>query len=115
MLYNPAAINDVASWFALLASIPAAIAALSFSFLVPWYRTWLGFSIWGWLTSTVAVLIFVVTRRFWGAYWGYEWLAIVVYSALAFFMTTFLIIFFVERRRASLFEFSIRRRPRKES
>ena len=57
----------------------------------------------------------VVTRRLWGAYWGYEWLAIVVYPASAFFMTTFLIIFFVERRRAGLFEFSIRRRPRKES
>lgn len=103
-MYNPSAVNEIANWIVLAASIPASVAALAFSFLSPWYRTWLGFIVWGWLVSIASVLIFVFSRRMWGDYFGYEWAAVAVYTSFAFFTTAFLLIFFVERRHADLLE-----------
>lgn len=109
MSYNPEVINDVANWFALVASIPSVIGAVSYSLLAPWYRTWLGVVIWGWLTSIALVLVFIVSRRFFGAYWGYEIIAVIVYPSFAFFTTAFMVVFYVERRHDELLSLPLKR------
>lgn len=113
-MYDPSAINEVANWIVLVAAIPFLIATLSYGTLAPWYRTLLGTSLFSLLASFTAVLLFVFSRRVWKEFWGYEWLAIGIYSLLFASITAFVIVFYVEFRRAGLLVFSIRRRGRKE-
>lgn len=112
-MYDPAVVNEIANWIVLIAIGPFLLSSLAYGILAPWYRTLLGVTLFGLLVSITAVLGFVFTRRVWGAYWGYEWFAIVIYSSLTFFATAFLVIFFVEWGRAGLLELPLRRRDRK--
>ena len=114
-MYDPSVVNDAASWIVLAAAVPAAIFTILYGILAPWYRTWLGTTLFGLIASIAAVLIFVTVRRWLGAFPGYEWWAIGVYSAFLFFMLSLIVIFIVERRRAGLLVFSIRRRERKDA
>ena len=65
------------------------------------------------IASIAAVLTFVMVRRWLGDFPGYEWWAIGVYSTFLFFMLSLIAIFIVERRRAGLLVFPIRRREEK--
>ena len=114
-MYDPSAVNDVANYIVLVAAIPAAIFTVLYGILAPWYRTWLGATLFGLIASIAAVLTFVMVRRWLGDFPGYEWWAIGVYSTFLFFMLSFIAIFIVERRRAGLLVFPIRRREGKDA
>lgn len=112
-MYDPHAVNDFANWLVIVAALPFVLSTLVYGILAPWYRTLLGTTLFGLLFSISSVLIFVFTRRVWGEYWGYEILANAIYGMLLVFASAFLAILIVERGRAGLLTFSIRRRERK--
>lgn len=109
-MYNPAAVNDAANWIVFIAIIPTLFATISYGIMAPWYRTALGSILFSFLASVTSVLVFVLTRRLWGMFFGYEVIAFVVYSWFALSVTAFLVIFYAERRRAGLLELPLRRR-----
>lgn len=109
-MYDPSTVNDAATWIIFLGAIPACLFVLLYGFLAPWYRSLLGFTLFGLMASIAAILVFVVLRRIFGAFPGYEWWAVGVYSIFGIFITALSVIFVVERRRAGLLVFLIRRR-----
>lgn len=113
-MYQPEVVNDIANWIVIAAVIPFALFTILYGVLAPWYKTLLGFVLFGLIGTTTAVLFFALLRRWIGAFPGYEWWAIGIYSSLTLFATAFLVIFFVERRRAPLLELSVKRRRTKE-
>lgn len=113
-MYDPNAINEIANWIVLVAALPFAAATLSYGVLAPWYRSLLGSTMFSLLASITAALGFVFARRLMGAFWGYEWFAIVIYSMLFLSALTFVTVFYVEFRRAGPLVFPIRRRDRKD-
>lgn len=112
-MYIPSAVNETANWIVLVAAIPFLVATISYGTLAPWYRSLLGTTMFSLLGSITSVLLFVFARRVWKEFWGYEWFAIVVYSLLFISAAAFVVVFYVEFRRAGLLVFSIRRRERK--
>lgn len=109
-MYDPAAVNEIANLIVFVAAIPFFLSTIAYGILAPWYRSLLGVTLFGLIASVTGVLIFVFTRRIWGDYWGYEWVAIGVYTSLTTFAFAFLAIFLVERRRAGLLELPLVRR-----
>lgn len=109
-MYDPAAVNEIANIIVFIATLPFLLSTLAYGLLAPWHRSLLGTTLFGLLASSTAVLAFIFSRRVWGAYWGYEWVAIIAYTSLTAFATALLLMFFVERDRAGLLEFPLIRR-----
>lgn len=109
-MYQPELVNDVANWIVLVAVVPFSIFTILYGILAPWYRSYLGAVMFGLIASTTGVLGFVLARRLFGEFPGYEWWAITLYSLLTFFALSFLIIFIVERRNSQLIGLPISRR-----
>lgn len=103
-------INNMANWIALSALIPFGIASIVYGAGAPWYKTILGSAMFAWLTSVDVVLLVVLARRWFGAYPGYEWVAITAYSYLTLAGVAVAAVMIVERRRAGYLTFPIRRR-----
>ena len=114
-MYDPTAVNDIANWIVLAAAIPAVTFVFLYGILSPWYRSWLGVTMFGVITSVAAVLVFVAVRRWLHEFPGYELWAVVIYSLFLLSLLGLVVVFIVERRRAGLLAFSIRRRERKDS
>ncbi len=114
-MYDPTAVNDIANWIMLAAAIPAATFVFLYGILSPWYRSWLGVTMFGVITSVAAVLVFVAVRRWLHEFPGYELWAVVIYSLFLLSLLGLVVVFIVERRRAGLLVFSTRRRERKDS
>lgn len=73
-------INDFANYIALAAFVPFFLATLIYGTRAPWYRSLLGVSMFGLWSSITLLIGFIITRRFWGDYWGYEWVAVCLYT-----------------------------------
>nr|DAQ47279.1 MAG TPA: hypothetical protein [Caudoviricetes sp.] len=114
-MYDPTAVNDIANWIVLAAAIPAVTFVFLYGILSPWYRSWLGVTMFGVITSVAAVLVFVTVRRWLHEFPGYELWAVVIYSLFLLSLLGLVVVFIVERRHAGLLVFSIRRRERKDS
>lgn len=80
--YNPAEINDAASYIALACIVPMLVAATSYGVGSPWYGSWLGRIFFGLFASITLIFGVILARRFFGEYPGYEWVAVVAYSLL---------------------------------
>lgn len=109
MPYDPSAVNDIANWIVISAAIPFALFTILYGLLAPWYRTLLGSVLFGLIFFITMVLLFILARRWWGDFWGYEWFAIGIYSMLTLFATMFLLIFIRERRGSDLLEMPVNR------
>jgi hypothetical protein len=111
---TPDQINDIANFIVLLAVIPYALFSLTYGLRDPWRSTYLGVIMFGLVTSQALTLAFIISRRWFGEYPGYEWVAIVLYSSLTVFAWLFYAIFLVERKRADIMQFPVARRKKKE-
>lgn len=49
-MYDPTVLNEIANWIVLAAAIPAATFVILYGILSPWYRTWLGVTMFGLIT-----------------------------------------------------------------
>lgn len=111
---TPAEINDVANYIVLLAVIPFALFSLTYGVRDPWRTTYLGVIMFGLVTSQALTLAFIISRRWFGEYPGYEWVAVVLYSSLTVFAWLFYGIFLIERRRSDIMQFPVARKRKKE-
>lgn len=97
----PEQINEFANYLVLLAFVPYFLFSLTYGYKDKPWKTYLGFIIWGLITTQALVLGFVASRRWWGAYFGYEWIAVILYGSMILFAWSFYVIYLVERRRES--------------
>lgn len=111
---TPSEINDTANFIVLVAALPYLLFSVTYGLRDDWYKTYLGTIMWGLVTSQALVLLFIISRRWFGEYPGYEWVAVVLYSSLTVFAWLFYIIFLIERRRSSILEMPMTRRTHKE-
>lgn len=98
MTYNPEAVNDFASYIALAAALPAAAATLIYGIGSPWYKSWLGRTIFAQWLSIVLVFGVILGRRFFGTYPNYEWVAVIAYSLLFVTFSAMAVLVIIERR-----------------
>lgn len=80
--YNPADVNDAASYIALVCIVPMLIAATAYGVGSTWYGSWLGRIFFGLFASIALIFGVILARRFFGDYPGYEWVAVAAYSLL---------------------------------
>jgi hypothetical protein len=110
MNYDPQVVNDFANFLALTAGIPAFLFTLVYGFASPWYKSWLGRTLFGLMFSISLLFAVILARRFFGTYPGYEWVAVVSYTCLAVAFWSFFIILLVERRASHQFEIQLSRK-----
>lgn len=112
------AVNNFANIIVLLAAVPFWAFSVTYALRDPFWETYLGTIIWGMVTSNALVLTYVATRRWWGDYAGYEWVAVILYTAMTVFASLFYAIYLVERRRQDTIAFLLpppdERKNRKE-
>lgn len=101
MNYDPQAINDFATYLALAGAAPALGAFLVFTLGKPrqWFKTLLGWVIATLFLSIVIVYAIVLGRRIFGAYPGYEWVAVAGYGLTVLSLVAVMFTIIVERRR----------------
>jgi len=92
------AINEIAGYIALAAVLPLLVATAVYGFGSPWYDSWLGRTIFAQWASLIAIFVYILTRRFWGEYPGFEWWAVCLYSLLFLAFTAMAAIVIIERR-----------------
>lgn len=92
------AINDFATGIVLAGAIPALLFTLIYGLGSPWYRSGLGVVMFLLGVSLTTVYAIVLSRRFFGTYPGYEWVAVGGYSFLLVAMLGLVIITLIERR-----------------
>lgn len=95
---TPHEINHLAGYIALAAVAPALVTTLVYGLGSPWWRSWLGRVVFAQWLAIVVVFGVVLSRRFLGAYPGYEWVAVVSYSVLFVAFTAMAVIVIIERR-----------------
>lgn len=91
-------INDYAGYIAFAAVVPLLVATAVYGFGSPWYRSWLGRTIFAQWASLCAIFIYILSRRFWGEFAGFEWWAVCLYSVLFLAFTAMAILVIIERR-----------------
>lgn len=91
-------INEFAGFIAFLAAIPATLNALIYGFGSPWYTSWLGRVIFAKWLSVALVFYVILARRWFGDYFGYEWVAIVAYSLILVSFSATTVELLIERR-----------------
>ena len=109
---TPADINFIANYIALSALIPFALFSMTYATVDRPWGTYLGVTIWGLITSQALVLGFVTARRWLGEFFGYEWVAVVLYTALSLFAWFFYVIYLVERRSSPALQFPLGQKAR---
>lgn len=100
-------INNIANYIVILAIIPFGLFTLLYGLLSPWWKSLLGITMFCLGLSLTSVLAVVVARRWFGAYPGYEWVAIGVYSFVTLTAIGLVVIYLVERTRRPILEWSI--------
>lgn len=91
-------INEFAGFVLTLAAIPATATAVIYGFGSPWWQSWLGRVMFAKWTTVAAILLFVVARRTWGDFPGYEWWALVIYSLTLITFSATTVEVLIERR-----------------
>jgi hypothetical protein len=112
---TPDQINDMANFIVLLCAIPYVAFSLTYGTRDHPWGTYLGVIMWGQGTSLALVFLFIISRRWFGEYWGYEWVAVILYSSLTAFAWLFYGIYLVERRRSPIMTIPLTQRRKKES
>lgn len=107
---TPDAVNDFATIIALLSAVPFLGYTITYGVGSPWYRSLLGWVMFGLGASIVLVLGVVLGRRLFGEYLGYEWVAVTAYSLLNLAGWSLWAIVIVERRRAPMLELPLNRK-----
>lgn len=104
---TPEQINDQANIIALTAGIPALLFTLVYGFGSPWYRSWLGRTVFGLMFAISMLFGVILARRFFGTYPGYEWVSVICYTLLTVAFWSFFIILLVERKHGNKSELHI--------
>lgn len=83
-------INEIAGLVAVLVAVPAVANVLIYGLGSRWWETWLGRVLFSKWLSVALVFLFIIARRAWGDFPGYDWLALGLYSFvfLSFAATT---------------------------
>lgn len=107
---TPEQVNDYATIIALAAAVPFAGYTVTYGLGSPWCRSLLGWVMFGLGASIVLVLAVVLGRRLFGAYLGYEWVAVTAHSLLNVAGWSLWAIVIVERRRTPMLELPLNRK-----
>lgn len=91
-------ISQIAGYIALASLLPLALTTVVFGVGSSWFRSRLGWAVFGSWASQLAVLVIVLARRFRGEYPGYEWVALVGYSVLFLAYSAMAVVVILERR-----------------
>lgn len=91
-------VYDIALVVVTLAVIPAVATVLIYGFGSPWWKSWLGRVMFAKWLSVALVLLFIITRRMFGDYPGYDWLGLLVYSFMLVTFSAATIQLLIERR-----------------
>lgn len=91
-------INELAGFILTLAAVPAVATAFIYGLGSPWWQSWLGRVMFAKWLSVALILLFVVARRTWGDFPGYEWWALAIYSFTLLTFTATTIEVLIERR-----------------
>lgn len=110
---NSAQINDFANLIVIGCFIPYFLFSFTYGTKDHPWGTYLGVIMWGQGTSLALVFGFIISRRWFGEYPGYEWIAVILYSSLLVFAWLFYVIYLIERRRSSILQFPLGRREKK--
>lgn len=108
-------INTLTDWVAVAAVIPFALYTLIYGIGSPWYRSILGWVLFGLGLATTAALTYVAVRRIVGDFPGWEFWSLAVYSVLALVGWALVGAVVVERRRASLALIPLKKKKKKET
>lgn len=73
-------INDLAGAVAIAITVPAVANVLIYGLGSRWWETWLGRVLFSKWLSVALVFLYIVSRRVWGDYPWYEWVALILYS-----------------------------------
>ncbi len=91
-------LNGVATWFAFGVILPAHLLVIIYGIWSPWWRTFLGVTIFAkWLSFAVAI-DFLVARRVFGEFPGYGVAAVIVYGLLFLAFSATVVEVLIERR-----------------
>lgn len=98
--YDPAIINEFATYLALTGVGPAVAALLVFTLGKPrlWHKTLLGWVMASLFLSLVIVYAIILGRRLFGEYPGYEWVAVIGYALTTATLAAIVVIIIRERR-----------------
>lgn len=102
MTYDPEVVNDFALVPLVVGMLFAGVSGVVYGIGSPWWRSLLGVAFFGVMVSSSLPILVVVARRTFGAYPGYEWVALSVYTLWALAWVAMLVIILVERRRSAL-------------
>lgn len=91
------AVNDFAGFLLALTAVPAIATAIIYGFGAPWWTSWLGRVIFSKWLAVALVFVFILSRRWFGDYPGYEWIAVAVYGFTLVTFTATTIEVIVER------------------
>jgi len=95
-------INDIASYIALAAGIPIFLFTFVYGVGSGWWRSWLGRIFFCSMLSLTFLFGMILARRWFDKFFGYEWVAVFVYSFFFSSFTALLIMLFIERRHRPL-------------
>jgi hypothetical protein len=109
---TPDQINAFANWIAIAAVIPFAGYWATYGFGSPWYRSYLGWVMFGLGMSVTLVLGYVAVRRALGDFGGYEWWSVGIYTYMNLVGWALWAIVIVERRRAAMLYVPLKRKKK---
>lgn len=93
-------INHISTWIALSAVVPCLLFTIIYGLGSPWYKSWLGRTLFGLMFSITMLFVVILLRRFFGEYTGYYLVSLVAYTLLTLMFWSFLVIFLIERRKS---------------
>lgn len=91
-------VSNISGWVVIACLGPALYATFRYGLGAAWYTSWLGRVIFAQWISIDVVLLFIVSRRLFGEYRGYHWVALIVYTALLFAFIAKAVIIDIEMR-----------------
>lgn len=104
--------NEIVSWVALSAVVPAWLFVLIYGLGSPWFKSWLGSVMFNLGLALALVLTFSVVRRFAGEFAGYMSWAFALYAYLVLTLWALVVIVIVERMRAPHARIPLKRKVR---
>lgn len=109
--------DDVVMWLSIFAALPAVAFTLVYGIGSPWWKSWLGRTVFGLMLSITLLFVVTLIRWFAGDYPGYHIVSVVVYLLLTIMFWMFFIILLVERRRPEPrpLELTLQRHPTQET
>lgn len=107
---TPAEVNDIANILVLTSIIPTLGYTLTYGIGSPFYRSYLGWVMFGVGFSFTAVLAIVIARRLFGDYPGYHIVAVAGYSIVTLTMWSLWAIVIIERRHRPALEIPLTRK-----